>query len=389
MNRRIEMVLRTDTRETLGGGNAGTLELFSDNKVFKPSYDKLKLLSDSLNLSEEDRLIINEILCSLKDKNTFPFDWSIQEANYLINHTEETWVEYIIYRFKFSEYPKRKIETKSPIYIKVEPVSSCNLRCVMCFQVDKTFTKKPFMGAMDFELFKKIIDDAEKIGTKAITLGSRGEPTLHPMMPEMLAYMKDRFIEVKLITNATRLTEKLAHSILENNVNIVVYSIDADEKKLYERIRVRGKFEEVFSNIKKFNEIRAKFYPNSKIMTRISGVKFDEEQNIDRFIEFWKPHVDEVGMKVAALRWNTYENEKNTAAEKECLYLWQNIYIWFDGKINPCDSDYKSYLSPGSLDTQTISEVWNGEEMKKLRNIHLNGGRKDVNPCDRCGVFCE
>ena len=35
-------------------------------------------------------------------------------------------------------------------YLLVEPVSTCNLRCPFCFQSDKSFTKKPYMGVMDF-----------------------------------------------------------------------------------------------------------------------------------------------------------------------------------------------------------------------------------------------
>ncbi len=67
----------------------------------------------------------------------------------------------------------------APPYILIEPISTCNLRCPFCFQTDPTFTKKPYMGIMDFVLFKKIIDECDQIGVGAITLASRGEPTLH------------------------------------------------------------------------------------------------------------------------------------------------------------------------------------------------------------------
>ena len=44
----------------------------------------------------------------------------------------------------------------------------------MCFQADKSFgDQKSFMGRMSMDLFKNIIDQAEKGGTKAITLASR------------------------------------------------------------------------------------------------------------------------------------------------------------------------------------------------------------------------
>ena len=372
--------------EKLGGGNAGTVELFSNKKVFFPSIDVLKSIASGQKFDEDDNFIFKEILDSLEETKQLPFDWSVQEANYLINNPKNKWLEYIFYRFKFSEYPKRLIESKFPIYIKIEPVSSCNLRCVMCFQIDKSFTRKPYMGTMNFDLFKRVIDEAESGGTQAITLGSRGEPTLHPMLPEMLDYMSGKFIEIKLITNATRLTEELSHKILQSDIGMVVYSVDADEKELYERIRVNGKFEQVFDNISRFNEIRKQHYPKSKITTRVSGVKFDSEQNVDRFIKFWSPHIDEVGMKEAAIRWNTYENELNSGTVSPCFDLWQNMYIWFDGVTNPCDSDYKSMLSPGSLDTASIKEIWSGENMKNLRKEHEIDNRNGITPCDRCGV---
>ena len=59
----------------------------------------------------------------------------------------------------------------------------------MCYQADKTFSKKSsgFMGNMSFELFKKVIDEINgKI--EAVTLASRGEPTLNKELDKMLKY---------------------------------------------------------------------------------------------------------------------------------------------------------------------------------------------------------
>ena len=34
------------------------------------------------------------------------------------------------------------------------------------------------------------------------------------------------------------------------------------------------------------------------------------------------------------------------------------MYVWFDGKCNPCDADYKSYLSYGDVSKNSIKEVF-------------------------------
>ena len=56
------------------------------------------------------------------------------------------------------------------------------------------------------------------------------------------------------------------------------------------------------------------------------------------------------------------------------------MYIWFDGKVNPCDADYKSYLSYGNIKDNSVKEIWAGEKLKKLRDQHLCGNRNKLNP---------
>ena len=56
----------------------------------------------------------------------------------------------------------------------------------------------------------------------------------------------------------------------------MVFSIDSYKKDEYESIRVRGIFEEIVDNVKKFKDIKEEFYPDSKIETRVSGVKVEK-----------------------------------------------------------------------------------------------------------------
>ena len=47
------------------------------------------------------------------------------------------------------------------------------------------------------------------------------------------------------------------------------------------------------------------------------------------------------------------------------------MYIWFDGKVNPCDADYKSLLSFGNVNQNSIKEIWSNNSIAKLRQDHL------------------
>ena len=138
-----------------------------------------------------------------------------------------------------------------PPYLLIEPVSACNLRCPMCYQVDKTFTRKPFMGIMKWDLFTRLVDEADELGIGSVTLASRGEPTMHPRYCEMLSYVsaKENIFELKSNTNATFLNEKMCHQIFESDVNTLVISADHYEKDHYEELRKNANFEKVVQNI--------------------------------------------------------------------------------------------------------------------------------------------
>jgi len=222
------------------------------------------------NYNEEDKDILERIFRNLEKLTP-------QEVYFLKNHPKSIWIDYLIFRYKFITYPKQKIVSDFPIYLLIEPISSCNLRCIMCFQIDDSFTSnKDFMGKMDLGLFKKIIDEITLNGTKAITLASRGEPTLHPQLKEMLEYCSGKFFEIKMNTNATRLNDELIHTILKSGVTDIVFSVDSYKKEDYEKIRIRGVFDTVVKNVKRFQEIKKEFYPESFCATRISGVRVNK-----------------------------------------------------------------------------------------------------------------
>ena len=291
---------------------------------------------------------------------------------------------YLIYRYKYNLFPELKIVDDYPPCVQIEPVSVCNFRCPFCFQTDASFHKKKFghMGRMDLGLFKETIDDLEG-NVEAITLASRGEPLLHENIGEMLEYMNGKFLAVKINSNASLLTEKLIHTILSNDVQTMVFSIDAADKELYEKLRVGGNFETTLGNVRNYNKIKSESYPNSNIITRISGVQVNEMQDMDKMIGLWKPYADLVAFTNYTPWESSYDNPSNEITSP-CTELWRRLFIWWDGKVNPCDYDYKSYLSKWEMRDHSISEIWNSDDFNVLRNQHLNERRKELTPCKSC-----
>ena len=265
------------------------LEYVDVEKINNIYLSKLEFFKDFSNKSDE--IYTKELFQYLNDNKKLNLPINKHMELFIIKNQKNTnkIIKYIIFRYKFHIAGKNKINLGYPPYLLVEPVSSCNLRCPFCFQTDKSFTKKPFMGVIDFDFFKEIIDQANDLGTGAITIASRGEPTMHKKFIQMLEYVntKKNIFEIKLNTNATFLTEKICHAIFKNNITQIVVSSDHYIKEDYERLRLGSNFEKVVKNVDMLFSIRKKHYPDSFTEIRISGI--DNERDLDRkkFKDFW------------------------------------------------------------------------------------------------------
>ena len=339
-------------------------------------------------IQEKKLKIINMVYDSLNNNSELStFNISSYEADEMQLLENNQIVDYLYHRYRYMAYPREKIIDNYPPLLQIEPASVCNFRCVFCYQIDETFNKKKsgFMGTMTFDLFKQIIDQIEgEIGF--ITMASRGEPLLAKDLPKMLDYINGKFLTVKINTNASMLNEKMIHNILSSGVNTVVFSADAAEENLYSRLRVNGSLNKTLKNIELFSKIKGKQYSDTKLITRVSGVMYDRKnQDLDSMVQLWGSLVDQVSF-VNYCPWeNIYKAEPNNIKEP-CSDLWRRMFVWFDGSMNPCDSDYKSILSLGSIENNTISELWCSEAFDSLRKKHLSKDRLSVNPCNGCTV---
>jgi sulfatase maturation enzyme AslB (radical SAM superfamily) len=293
---------------------------------------------------------------------------------------------YAYHRYRYDVYPKKKILDAYPPYLQIEPTSICNYRCVFCYQTDAEFTTKAngFMGSMTFELFKQIIDEAEG-NIEFFSLASRGEPLLCRDIDKMLEYCTGKFLGLKMNTNASMLNEQHCHAILSGGINTLVFSADAATEPLYSQLRVKGNLEKVLTNIRLFQEIRRKHYPSSKIITRVSGVKYGTDQDMDSMVNLWGDLVDQVSF-VAYNPWeNVYHAPANTVTTP-CSDLWRRMFVWFDGGVNPCDTDFKSTLTVGKVQDVGISGLWLERKYHALRDAHVKKSRSAMSPCSRCSV---
>ena len=128
----------------------------------------------------------------------------------------------------------------------VELTYRCNLKCVHCYN-----PKDPSAGEINYEMCKKAIDDAYKLGCFRITF-SGGESTLHSRFLDLVRYAKNKHMSVEIFTNGQILArnDALYHSLLAEYPYRIGISLYSTEKEMHERVTaVPGSFEQTNSLI--------------------------------------------------------------------------------------------------------------------------------------------
>lgn len=346
----------------------------------------IRILKDSLQKNNKGPhfKILSLALSELeKDKQELESDFRVTPfiAEEMETLDDEQVPRYFFHRYRYDVFPKHHQLDDYPPCVQIEPSSMCNYRCIFCYQ--QYFHKySNMMGTMKLPTYKTIVDQLQG-HVEFVSLASRGEPLLCKDLDKMLEYSSGKFLSLKINTNASLLQEHHAHAILAGGVRTIVFSVDAVDEDMYSQLRVNGNLKRVVRNIEMFQNIRAKHYPSSKIITRVSGVKVNDLQSIEEMKSFWGKLVDQVTF-VKYMPWeNVYESLPNNI-QQPCSELWLRTFIWYDGQVNPCECDFLSCFFVGNVVEHDLAEIWRSPRYQELRQKHLGYLRNSIDICKGC-----
>jgi len=266
------------------------------------------------------------------------------------------------------------MEVKKLTSLIIEPTNTCNLRCTFCF-VTEGMTRDG--GFMDFDLFKKIIDDCPDL--EHLCMHNWGEPLLHKDIFKMIEYAKNRGVNyVVMNTNGTLLSDKMIDRIVDSKLDIIRFSIDGSAETFK---RVRGvdlfKIEENINKLKKTKEARRPELRMGVVFT----VEEDTEGDAEDYISHWEKIVDHVRLQPKLIT-----SPRNQACPEPFGKDYGKLVVLWDGRVIPCCVDYNASLTIGNIQNDTISNLWGNEKMGFLREQHLKGEFPDT--CANCNE-CE
>lgn len=301
----------------------------------------------------------------------------LQHRKALARLAKITWYYGVLRRSKVDYAPYR---------LWIEPTSRCNLACTMC--PNKDFPESD-LGFMDMGLYRKIIDEARGF-VHDINLHHRGEPTLHPELPEMIRYAADAGMKVKLHTNGTTLTEALAEKILKSGLRLISFSFDGYTAETYESIRVRADFERTLSQIHRFLEMRRELgVSNLKAVMEV--IDFDAVRQ-DASVKAEFVH----GLKSRGLDRLIIKPPHNWAGNLDldtgesqcfspCTFPWHALVICWDGKTGSCPHDFFAKINYGDANVASLRDLFNSETIRRLRAQMLSGDISQIDsPCREC-----
>lgn len=283
------------------------------------------------------------------------------------------------YRRSWEENPANFRVRDFPLHLDIEITSRCNLRCTFCDKLP--LLSKEQLGDMDFELYKKILDECDGGRLWGLKLSYRGESLLHPQVVEMVAYAKARgVLDVYFNTNGMLLTPELSHRLMEAGLDRISVSVEGTDPVAFERERRGAKFGRILKNIDALMALKAKSgcsHPGVRVQT----VKFPG-LDLEAYRSFWLSHVDEV----AAVDYKDSQDRRQDLICRDwaCPQLWQRMTIEWSGAIMPCNNDDYRRLCVGNVKDRAIEACWHDPVVQRARELHQSGQSHRLAACNGC-----
>ena len=296
----------------------------------------------------------------------------------------------------------------TPYAVTFFPIYACNFKCNYCIHSLEEKNRPLITDCifMDFELYKKCINDMKKFPKKLKVLHfiGYGEPLLHKNIDEMIAYaVKENVAEsVDIVTNGALLSRSLSQKLVEAGLSTLRISIQGTTAKNYkERSNVDINFDDFRENLQYFYENRK----NTRVHIKIIDVGLDvsEKQTFLQLfgdicdtiaIEHLSPNANEIdynnvkmndeSLAAADFSINTYGNK--VVDTLICPQPFYSMQINPDGRCVPCcSSDIPLFI--GDAKEESIVKIWSGLKFNEFRKMQLKKQKNINSACATCSLY--
>lgn len=291
------------------------------------------------------------------------------------------------------------IPLETPYAITIFPIYACNFKCNYCiYSLEKG--QRGYVSdviSMDFELYKKCIDDmmgfSEKL--KVLHFIGYGEPLLHKDIDKMIQYAVKKNVaeSIDIVSNGALLTPELSQKLINSGLNTLRISLQGLNDKTYKAVaNVEIDFDKFINNIEYFYSHRNKTRLHIKIIdTGLSDIEkkkfFKTFENICDTIAI--EQLVPVANSIDYEKFHEHNNfEKNVtgieiAESKICPQPFYFMQIYPDGKCIPCCAIERPVVV-GDINEESIAEIWNNKKSHEFRKLQINKRNENNAICAKC-----
>ncbi|MBF0436868.1 MAG: radical SAM protein [Magnetococcales bacterium] len=305
------------------------------------------------------------------------------------------------------------VPLRTPFSAHIDVSSVCNFKCSFCFQADTERIKAVNLkrGMMSVELFKRIVDDLKQFPDrfKKVKIGNHGEPTLHPNLPEMIAYLRDAGVTdtIELFTNGSKLEPVLNQKLIGAGINRINISLEGLDSETYERVAgVKQDMNAMVEGIRHLYSIRCECRIYVKIANYIgmldrndSTILVLSEEDRTRFFSRFGNICDEIYVENVVPQWARTQYDKQNEVgitgmygqkirnyKQICPFIFMYLHFNWDGSTSPCTLDWAKRVLIGNVKEVSVTEIWNGERLRLLQVAQMDFQRHRIDFCNDCNA---
>lgn len=283
-----------------------------------------------------------------------------------------------------------------PAFLKIEPSSVCNLKCLGCRQGKSADLVDISHGNMTLETFEEILEQTGKYLVE-ISFYLWGEPLINKQLAQMIKLATDRNIASVVSTNLHFMNENVARALLDAGVTRIIIALDGMSPETYEAVRLGGDFNKAKRGLNTLASVKRE--KRSKYPT--IEWQYIETSDNSKEIETAKKYAKEIGVDYFTILVDWARRADNTEhivsrakakakLKSRCPWLWFAAAFQWNGDMFPCCHTAKKKKSViTATGHKRIIEAWNGPEYQSARLLFKDQDEYVMpeTPCHHCPLI--
>lgn len=293
---------------------------------------------------------------------------------------------------KLSNLTENDSDESYPVSVEISLTNDCNLGCTWCSD-GKLRAERP--GTLDINVYRKLVADLGKNGTRGVVLEGGGEPCLHPDFSQAAQSALDAGLAVGLITNGTVFNFEDYLQSLE----WVRVSLDADSPETFRNCKGQDFFDRVIANLRRMCAVKGSCIVGVGYVVTRDNIRNLEEITIllsDLGVDYLylRPVIDHPEMQIEenlyylrkyetdTFRVLIHAMQENTVkgnSSLPCIAHSLSSVVAADGSVFLCGRlNIFDWMKPiGNINSESFGDIWRGSR------------RREQSAMVRDGSFCS